>query len=118
MLIFSVVFLVRFSVALRQPNLPLTVARWYLPLTGIIWGFSCLALSFGLFLGRGWAFKMTSWLSFVFALWYWVDRLTLVQTDQERISRPASAILTVVVLGLLQLILRRPSVKAYFGENA
>lgn len=109
--------LARFALAMALPDLPLTVPTIYIPLTGALWAIGGAAVAIGLFSGRRWAPAAARWGGLAYALWFWADRLLLVETDYARRTRPASLALTVLGLAGLWWILHRPKVRNYFRER-
>jgi hypothetical protein len=116
-LILSILFIVRLFLSFQIPDLPLTIPQWYISLTGFIWGLCGLILSYGLFRVLPWALHMLSWGSLSFLVWYWIDRLLFTRSDYSQVSWPASAILSVLSLGVLLWVQRRADIKAAFKEN-
>jgi hypothetical protein len=116
-LIFSILFIVRFYLSYHLPNLPITIPRWYLSLTGFVWGLAGLVLSYGLFQIYPWALRMLTWGSLSFSGWYWLDRLFFASSEYSQLNWIASLILTFIALGLILGIQRRLDVQAAFKEN-
>lgn len=108
--------LARFALGVSLPDLPLTVPAFYIPFTGALWGAGALLVGVALFSGRRWAPAAARWGGLAYALWFWTDRLLLVETDYARRTRPASLALTAVALVGLWWILRWPQVRTYFRE--
>jgi hypothetical protein len=104
-------------VGLRLPDLPFSVPRGYLVIRNALWGLVCMIGAAALFSGRAWAPRLVRLFALGLTIWYWVDRLIWSETLFDRQTRPISALLTLLILGLLFGILNRPSVRAYFGEN-
>jgi hypothetical protein len=115
-LTFAVFYLARLALSLALPELPLSVPRWYLPLTGAIWGGVALAAGIGLLRGSRQAFRALFWLAPLYLAWYWVDRLVFVRSDFAQRSLPAALLISVVGVAALYLALTRRSVRTYFGE--
>jgi hypothetical protein len=113
----SALFLARFFLGLRLPDLPYTVPRWYLPLTGAVWGSAALVTGVGLLAGMRWAVGVARVGATAFAAWAWADRLLLVHTEFSLRSRPAAAAITLAALGLTFWVLSRPHVRRYFGRT-
>jgi hypothetical protein len=113
----SALFLARLFLGLRLPDLPYTAPRWYLPLSGAVWGITALAAGSGLLAGRRWAPPVARAAAVAFAAWYWADRLMLVRTDFALRSWPAAAVITLAALGLVTWGLSRPSARGYFGRT-
>ncbi|NIM93114.1 MAG: hypothetical protein GTO18_05315 [Anaerolineales bacterium] len=116
-LIFSAVFIIRMAVSLTLPDLPLAVPKWYLTLTGLIWGIAGLVGAYGLYSGRSWAPWYLRIGSLVFVIWYWADRMFLVQSEYERGSLLAAAFVTIAGLIIIFWILSRPGSRMYFQET-
>ncbi|MGD2253864.1 MAG: hypothetical protein PVF70_13195, partial [Anaerolineales bacterium] len=116
LLAFSSLFLLRLAEALQTIPLPSVVPPWYFPLTGAIWGLGSLAAAVGLFLGWAWARPATLWGAGAFGLWYWADRLLLVQTDYAKRSWPSAAVLTLFFMTGLLWILNLPASRRFFRK--
>jgi hypothetical protein len=117
-LTFAVFYLGRFALSLPLPPLPLSVPRWYLPLTGALWGALGLALTVGLWRGIRWAYRVTFWAAPIYLVWYWADRLLLVRSDFAAASQPAALVVSAAALALLFWALTRSSTRDFFRENA
>jgi hypothetical protein len=113
----SVFALARLFLGLSLPELPMSVPSAYVPLSGGVWAVLGLASAAGLWLGTGWAPRLTRGAACVIAGWYWADRLLLVRTEFARQSRPAALIATLVCLAAVLWILRRPAVRGFFRER-
>jgi hypothetical protein len=113
----SALFLARFFLGLRLPDLPYTVPRWYMPLTGAVWGAAALVTGVGLLAGMRWAAGAARVGAAAFAAWAWADRLLLVPTESALHSWPAAAAITLAALGLTFWALSRPHVRRYFGRT-
>jgi len=112
----SVLFLARLVLGLRLPDLHYTVPRWYIPLSGGVWGALALGTALGLLTGRPWASPTARFGAILFAAWYWADRLLFVHTEYARRSLPAAAALTLAGLGFTFWALTRPHARTYFGR--
>jgi hypothetical protein len=108
--------LARLSLGISLPALPLTVPRGYLALSGGVWAAAGLATAVGLFYGARWAPRLARAAAIVLAAWYWGDRLLFVQTDFARQSWPAALSSTLAALLALFWVLRRSTVRHFFGE--
>jgi hypothetical protein len=117
-LIFSALGIIRFFASFQIPAIELSVPTWYFTLTGALWGGIGLGLSIGLFLGRSWAAKLTRWLSVVYVLWYWLDRLLFVKTEYARGSTGAALGATMIGLSLVFWVLHRSQAASFFKETA
>jgi hypothetical protein len=74
-------------------------------------------MTIGLFRGLPWAPRFTRLGAWLFAAWYWLDRLLFVHTEYARASRPATAALTLAAVGFTLWALSRPHVRRYFGRS-
>ncbi len=108
----------RLVLALRLPELPLSVSPSYLVMGGAVWGIVGLALGLGLLRGARWAPGLTRAATLVLAAWYWADRLLLTRSDYLRRSWPAAAAATALLSGAALWVPTRPSVRAFFGETS
>jgi hypothetical protein len=111
------IYLIRMAGGLMAPDLPLSVPRGYLPVTGAVWGLGWVTAAAALFTGRRWAPRMLAVLGAAFLVWYWADRLLFVRSEHALRTLPFSLALTAVGTALVLLALRQPSVRRYFGES-
>jgi hypothetical protein len=111
------IYLIRMAGGLMAPDLPLSVPRGYLPITGAVWGVGWVATALALFTGRRWAPRMLILSGIAFLVWYWADRLLFVRSEHALRTLPFSLALTGVGTALVLLALRQPSVRRYFGES-
>jgi hypothetical protein len=116
-LIVAAAYLTRFGASLSAPDLALAVPRAYLSGTGAVWGALALGLGFGLWSGRRWAPILLRSAGLTFLVWYWVDRLALMQSEFSRHTRWWAAAATVLVLALVVWGVRRPGVRRFFQES-
>lgn len=116
-LIFAAVQITRLVAGLRLPDLPYTVPAWYFPVTGWLWMVVALVAAFGLYRGSSWAPALARWGSSGYALWYWVDRLWLGETDYTQRTWPFALGVTVLSLAAIFLILNFQSIKQYYRED-
>jgi hypothetical protein len=110
-------YLARLILGLDLPDIPLSVPRWYLPLTGAVWGATGIAAAYSLFRGHSWAPAFVLWSALAFALWYWSDRLFLARSQYLDITWPASLAVTLLAILGLFWILGRPAARRFFGEG-
>jgi hypothetical protein len=113
----SALGLARFALAWSLPPLPLTVAPWYLALSGGVWGLLGLTAACGLFLGAGWAPGLTRWAGLALTAWHWGDRILFLRSDYARQSWPAALALSVMALGFVFWSLSRAGVRRFFEER-
>ncbi|MCJ7676856.1 MAG: hypothetical protein MUO35_03955 [Anaerolineales bacterium] len=111
------IYLIRMAGGLMAPDLPLSVPRGYLPVTGAVWGLGWVTAAAALFTGRRWAPRMLAVLGTAFLMWYWADRMLFVRSEHALRTLPFSLALTAVGTALVLLALRQPSVRRYFGES-
>jgi hypothetical protein len=109
-------FLTRLALGLDQPDIPLSIPTWYLPLTGAAWGACGIAAAYGLFRGTSWAPAFARWGSAAFAIWYWMDRIFLARSMYLDLTWPAALIITILILAALFWLLSRPSARSFYGE--
>jgi len=103
---------------LARPALPLTIPLWYLPLTGVLWSGCGIVVAVGLLRGKSWGPHLMRWGTLAYLAWYWLDRLLLARSEYARQTEPASALLTALSLALVFGLLQRPSLRAFFQEEA
>lgn len=117
MLSLSVLYVARLLLGLRLPDLPYTVPRAYIALSGGAWGAIGCAGTIGLFRGLPWAPRLTRVGAVLFAAWYWLDRVLFVHTEYALRSWPGAAVLTLAAVGFTFWALSRPHVRHYFGRS-
>ncbi|HEX7974228.1 MAG TPA: hypothetical protein VF498_07455 [Anaerolineales bacterium] len=94
----------------------LPISPLYLALSGLAWGLVGLALASGLWLGKHWAPRLTRLAVPAYGLYYWLDRLLLVNPVVWRTNLPFTAAATLALLVVIFWILSGRKVKAFFGE--
>jgi hypothetical protein len=107
-------FFTRAILSLSLPDLPLTIPIWYLRLNGLTWGIVFLVAAYGFFRGLNWAPHFIRWGGLAFLLWYWIDRLLLMQTDYALHSWPLAAGASIFIYGGLIWALSHPSLQSFF----
>jgi hypothetical protein len=93
------------------------VSPLYLALTGLIWSAAGLPLGWGLWRGKRRARWATFGTALVYTLYYWLDRLLLVNKAQARRDWPFAAVVTLLLLTCIVWVLSRSKAKAFFGER-
>ena len=99
------------------PDLPLSVPRPYLVITGAVWGAAWAAVAAALFTGRRWAPRATLAVGAAFLLWTVADRLLFVRSEYALRTLPLGLAVTILASALVILALRRPAVRRFFGEH-
>jgi hypothetical protein len=112
------IYLIRLAGGLMAPDLPLSVPRWYPPLTGAVWGIAWGVGAVGLFAGRAWAPRGVRILGAAFLAWYWIDRLLFVRSEHALRTMPFSLGVTALGAAFVILALRQPAVRRFFGESS
>jgi hypothetical protein len=100
------------------PDLPLSVPRWYPPLTGAVWGIGWVIGATALFTTRRWAPRWVTVCGVAFLAWYWADRLLFVRSEHALRTLPFSLGITALGAAFVILALRQPAVRRYFGSRA
>jgi hypothetical protein len=118
LLALGLVYLVRMAGGLTAPDLPLSVPRWYPPLTGAIWGLGWSVAAAAAFTGRRLAPWLILGIGIAFLAWYWIDRLVFVRSGYALRSMPFSLALTAFGTAAVLAVLRQRAVQAYFGGLA
>jgi hypothetical protein len=116
LLALGLVYLMRMAGGLTAPDLPLSVPRWYLPLTGAVWGIGWSVCAAACFTGRRWAPRMITVIGVAFLAWYWLDRLAFVRSEYAVRTMPFSMGLTALGTVLVIAVLRQPAVRGYFRK--
>ena len=114
---FALSYLIRLVLSFVQPDLPLSVPPWYLPLTGAVWFAAGSAVAYGLFRGLSWAPGLTRWGSVIYAVWYWLDRIFLAVSDYLRLTWPLALFITLLAVVCIFWIFSRPAIRGYFVEK-
>ena len=101
------------------------VSPLYMLLTGLIWTLTGSVLLFGLWKAKNWAPRLTQAVALTYALYYWLDHVFLVDHPASGVESLQRALLpinwqfaagaTVICLGYIAWVLRKPGVRAYFG---
>jgi hypothetical protein len=115
-LILAALQLLRFLAALRLPDLGYSVPTWYLGVRNGLWFVLLLGIGLSLFSGRRWALRGVQVGTLLLFLWYWIDRLLLVQSNYIRQTSALSALLSITSIALFFWILSRSQVKTFFKE--
>jgi len=120
-LINAVFYINRFYQTFKQwgflTKLPLAISPVYFILTGLLFGVAGLLVTWGLWVGRSWAPKATKVYVLAVAIYYWVDRLLIVNSEISRESWLLSVIGTIFILGLPFLVLMRLRSRSYFERD-
>lgn len=117
MLTFSAVQFAGLTAGFALPDLPLSVPKWYLFIKNGIWALASLLAAAGLFFGRKWAPSFTRWGIVLITIWYWVDRLILVQSDFAKKSWPMAVTLILAIVLSLFWVLNRRSLRYFYLED-
>jgi hypothetical protein len=113
-LILAAVQLIRFLAVLRIPDLGYVVPTWYLAFRNGVWFVLMVAIGLGLSSGRR---RLLNWIKLVtllLFLWYWMDRLFLVESSIIRDNFALPALFSVVGISLFFWSLSRPKVRDFF----
>jgi hypothetical protein len=92
----------------------LTVHPLYITATGLVWAVVGLALTWGLWFGKGWSARGTQAAALLYSLYFWLDRL-LVSSDGSRYNWPFAVVMNVLLVLLIFWILSNRKAKAFFG---
>lgn len=112
----GIVYLIRLAGGLTAPDLPLSVPRWYPPITGAVWGIAWCVAAAAAYTGRRLTPRLVTGIGIAFLAWYWFDRLAFVRSAYALRSMPFSIGLTILGMLLLIITLRLPSVRGFYGE--
>jgi hypothetical protein len=115
-LTFSALHANGFAASLSLPALHYTVPRVYLTLKAGAWSALSLLTAWGLFQGRSWALPTARWGSVLITTWHWLDWALRSSTTVAEQDWVPPAMFTVLSLAGLNVILSRPSVRAYLSE--
>jgi hypothetical protein len=117
LLALGLVYLVRMVGGLTAPDLPLSVPRWYPPLTGAVWGIGWVIAAAASFTGHRSARRLIRVIGVAFLAWYWFDRLVFVRSVYALRTTPFSLGITTLGAILVIVVLRQPTVRRFFGES-
>jgi hypothetical protein len=87
-------------------------------MTGAIWGVVGLSLAYAMLAGKSRAPTFVRLTALAFTCWYWADRLLLARSDYSALSRPADAVINLMLLTVLLWGLGRDGTREYFGEKS
>jgi hypothetical protein len=117
---FTGVNILRLVEAVRQwqllTSLPLEISPLYLALTGLFWGLLGFIILWGFWRGRPWGPFGLRILAVAFAIFFWFDRLFLVQIPSRTVNWPFLLGVTILILFFVFWSLAQKPVKQYFGE--
>jgi hypothetical protein len=87
---------------------------WYIAISGGFWLLAGLALTWGAWIGKPWA-----WVTFIggalgYGFWYWIDRLVL---QLQHANWPFALAFTVLLACFSAFILFSPKTRAYFYKQ-
>jgi hypothetical protein len=111
LLLMSIYGWLRFQQSLILWNTLIEIEVWpgplYLAISGAAWGMIGIITAIGLFLRQAWAWRLTRFAVFVIAIWYWFDRLVLVQSEAAQSNWAFMALLTLLAFGYTFSVLKR-----------
>ena len=81
----------------------------------LFWGLTGMVIVWGLWVGRPWAPCVTRLATLLFAIYFWSDRLFLINPAGRGANYPFLIVITVMMLGAVFLVLAGPDSKKYFG---
>ncbi len=93
------------------------VSPAYLVGRGIVWGIVGLIAFIGLWRGLRWAPRLVLWGMAAFVLFYWLERILLVQAEAWGVNGWFSAGMSILVIFLAWWILSIKPSRAFFGEK-
>lgn len=82
----------------------------------IVWGISFAVSAWGLFSRYRWASILTRWLSVIYLVFYWLDRMLFYNETVQASNALFLIGLSVITIGYVFMTLLSPKVKVYFGE--
>lgn len=115
-LILAAVQLVRFLAVLQLPDLDYVVPTWYFGVRNGIWCLITFGIGIGLLSGKPWVPKLIRAGALLLLVWYWMDRLLLVQSSFLRENFLLPALISLGGIILLFWILAKPQVRESFEE--
>jgi hypothetical protein len=89
----------------------------YLVGRGLVWGGVGVIAFIGLWRGLRWAPRLVRWGTVAFVLFYWLERLLLVQVDAWGANGWFSAGMSILAIFLVWWILSLKPSRAFFGEK-
>ena len=110
----------RFAIILQSwkllSEMPLSAPTIYFALSSLIWGSLGNALVLALNSGLGWAPSSLRWISAIFVLIYWADKIVL-QVGENINNQVFVLLITLISLAIVFWILSRSETRAYFGVH-
>jgi hypothetical protein len=116
-LTFSVIQFAGLTAWFTLPDLPISVPKGYLLLKNGFWGSVGLIAAMALFFRCSWAPKLTYIGAIAYAVWLWIDRSLLQQSDFANSSFPFTFGVMTLCFLIVIWILSRPSVRQYYEEQ-
>jgi hypothetical protein len=110
LLMLSVYGWLRFQQSLALWEILIQIEIWpgplYLAISGAAWGTMGLIAVLALFFRLTWAIQYTKVIVLLMAVWYWFDRLVLVQSEAARTNQVFMALLTILAVVYTLAVLR------------
>jgi hypothetical protein len=111
---------IRFVTALLKRDLLLSLmpvpGPLYITVTGALWALGWLGVYLGIFFAKRWSDTAFLVLSFLYASYYWLDRL-LFQPETERSNALFALIVTLAFFTLTIIIFALPKNREYFSKE-
>ena len=95
----------------------LRVSPAYLLGRGLVWGLCGMVASYGLWRGLRWAPRLVLWGAAAYILFYWLERILLVQAEAWGVNGWFSTGMSILVIFLVWWILTSKPSRAFFGEQ-
>ncbi|MEA3349062.1 MAG: hypothetical protein U9Q82_00410 [Chloroflexota bacterium] len=99
-------------------TLPLSAPVLYLALTDAFWGLAGLALTWGLWTGRTWAWKGAQVAALGYALFYWLDKLVFASPEVIQARWPFCVGATAMGLIFCFGVLWPPRSRCFFERSS
>lgn len=98
------------------PELGAAASPLYLALSAGVWGLLSLACAVGLYFRQAWAPNLTRLTCVLLTAWYWVERLSLTQSDLSAQNWPFALGFTLAILVFTFGTLALKAQKAFFNS--
>lgn len=95
----------------------LTIPPLYIVASGLFWGVLATAVGIALWFGARWAPKFTYLAALAYLVYFWLDRLLLVDPEGRGANDLFLVGVCMVIIGWMVWLFSRQKTKLYFGVN-
>jgi len=118
-LILGVTNLVRLVLGIQRYELLTSLLPFspaYTVVSGLFWSAIAFPLAWGVWSGRNWARRLTPIALLAYSIYYWMDRLLLVNNPLSNINWPFAITINFFIILWSVWVCTRPKAKSHFGE--